>query len=214
MAAEIHAVLVADVMASRARKDVRSLLGKKLEAAAQKHLAEKLIRLPYAVTAGDEFQTLTENLRSVPALILDLRVALQPLTLRVGVGFGRVADRIQPPVNRLTGEAFQLARWALDNVKANGLFKFEVLTAFGSHDEDFNQTINLLYGLHDTLLAGVTEKQWEAIRQFLGTPALEQAARRLKLDVSTVSRNLKRGYYWQLSETVKVAGALIQRAFG
>lgn len=214
MAAEIYAVLVADVMASRARKDVRSLLGKKLEAAGQKHLAEKLIRLPYAVTAGDEFQTLTENLRSLPALILDLRAALRPLALRVGVGFGRVADRIQPPVNRLTGEAFQFARWSLDNVKANGLFKFEVLTAFGSHHEDFNQTINLLYGLHDTLLAGVTEKQWEAIRQFLGTPALEQAARRLKLDVSTVSRNLKRGYYWQLSETVKVAGALIQRAFG
>lgn len=214
MAAQLHAVLVADVMASRARQDVRVLLGKRLEAVAQKHLAGKLIRLPYAVTAGDEFQTLTENLRSLPALILDLRAALRPLTLRVGVGFGSVADRIQPPVNRLTGEAFQLARWALDNVKANGLFKFEVLTAFVSHDEDFNQTINLLYGLHDTLLAGVTEKQWEAIRQFLGTPALEQAARRLKLDVSTVSRNLKRGYYWQLSETVKVAGALIQRAFG
>jgi hypothetical protein len=214
MATETHAVLVADVMASRSRKDVRALLGKQLDAVSQKHLAQKLIRLPYAVTAGDEFQTLTGNLPSLPALILDLRAALRPLTLRVGVGFGNVADRIQPPVNRLTGEAFQFARQALENVKANGLFKFEVLTAFASQDEDFNQTINLLYGLHDTLLAGVTEKQWEAIRQFQSTPALEQTASRLKLDVSTVSRTLKRGYYWQLSETVKVAGALVARTFG
>lgn len=213
MAAEIHAVLIADVMASRSRKDVRAILGKRLAAVSQRHLAQKLIRLPYAVTAGDEFQTLTGNLQAVPALILDLRAALRPLTLRVGVGFGSVADRIQPPVNRLTGEAFEFARSALDNVKANGLFKFEVLTAFASRNEDFNQTIDLLYGLHDTLLAGVTEKQWQAIRQFLATPALEQAARRLKLDASTVSRNLKRGYYWQLSETAKVAGALVERTF-
>lgn len=214
MATEIHAVVIADVRASRSRMDLRALLGKRLAAVSQKHLAQKLIRLPYAVTAGDEFQTLTANVQSLPALILDLRAALRPLTLRVGVGFGSVADRIQPPVNRLTGEPFEFARAALDNVKGGALYKFDVLTAFASHNEEFNETINLLYGLHDTLLAGVTEKQWQAIRQFLITPALEQTARRLKLDVSTVSRNLKRGYYWQLSETAKSAGVLIQRAFG
>lgn len=211
MDAQLHAVLIADVMASRARKDVRALLGKRLAALAEKHLRQKLIRLPYAVTAGDEFQSLTTRLAALPALVLDLRAALRPLTLRIGVGFGAVAERIQPPVNRLTGEPFQQARWALENVKANGLFKFPVLTAFASHDENFNQTINLLYGLHDTLLQRVTAKQWEAIRQFLRQPALEHTAKRLNLDVSTVSRTLKRGYYWQLSETVKVASALIER---
>ena len=66
MATETHAVLIADVMASRSRKDVRALLGKRLDAVSQKHLTQKLIRLPYAVTAGDEFQTLTGNLPSRP----------------------------------------------------------------------------------------------------------------------------------------------------
>jgi len=51
------------------------------------------------------------------------------------------------------------------------------------------------------------------MEEFLDTPTLEQTAKRLKLDASTVSRNLKRGYYWQLSETVKVAGSLIERTF-
>jgi len=213
MANEIYAVLVADVMASSARENVRAQLGKKLAAASEKHLKQKLIRFPYTVTAGDEFQTITAELASVPALLLDLRASLWPLSLRIGVGLGEVADRIQPPVNRLTGPAFQFARRGIDNVKASGLFKFDVLTAFASDNEHFDQTINLLYGLHDTLVSQITAKQWETIRQFLDRPALGQTAKRLKLDISTVSRNLKRGYYWQLAETAKAAGAFIERTF-
>ena len=213
MAGETYAVLIADVMDSGSRKNFRAQLGKKLAAASEKHLKQELIRFPYTVTAGDEFQTIAVQLSSVPALLLDLRAALQPLPLRIGIGIGEVADRLQPPVNRLTGPAFQFARRGIDNVKAGSLFKFETLTAFASRNERFDQTINLLYGLHDTLVSQITAKQWEAIRQFLDQPALEPTARRLKLDISTVSRNLKRGYYWQLAETAKAAGPFIERAF-
>ena len=110
MPSEVYAVVIADVLASSVRKNVRALLGEKLAAASEKHLRQKLIRLPYAVTAGDEFQTVTGELPSLPALLLDLRATLWPLPLRVGIGIGEIADRIQPPVNRLTGEAFQFAR--------------------------------------------------------------------------------------------------------
>jgi SatD family (SatD) len=210
---EVHAVLIADVVHSTSRRDIRAMLGERLAGASKRHLRRKLIRLPYSVTAGDEFQTVAASLTAIPEIILDLWVRFRPLSLRIGVGFGHIPGRIQPPVNRLTGEAFQYARWAIDRVKAKSLFKFEVLTAFASHNEAFDQTINLLYGLHDTLALQITAKQWEAIRQFLEQPSLEQSAKRLKLDVSTVSRNLKRGYYWQLVETIKVAGSLIQRTF-
>ena len=213
MSSTIYGVLIADVLESRARTDIRGLLGRKLAAVSKRHLRKKLIQLPYSVTAGDEFQTVTRDLASVPAVILDLRRALRPLSLRIGVGFGRISDRIQPPVNRLGGEAFQRARGAIENIKTSSLFKFDVLTAFESRNAGFNSTINLIYGLHDTLVLKITEKQWETIEEFLDTPTLEQTAKRLKLDASTVSRNLKRGYYWQLSETVKVAGSLIERTF-
>jgi hypothetical protein len=214
MADGIYAVLIADIMASSARRGVRALLRKKLAAASEKHLRQKLIRLPYTVTAGDEFQTITGELATVPAFILDLRSALQPLSLRVGVGIGSISDRIQPPVNQLTGEAFQLARRAIESVKEGSLFKFDVLTAFASGNEDFDDTINLIYGLHDTLVLRITSKQWEAIGAFLSREALEPTARRLRVDISTVSRNLKRGYYWQLAETVNRAGSFIERTFG
>jgi hypothetical protein len=213
MPSTIYGVLIADVLESRARADIRGLLGRKLAAVSKRHLRKNLIRLPYSVTAGDEFQTVAGDLPSIPAVILDLRRALRPLSLRIGVGFGRISDRIQPPVNRLGGEAFQCAREAIENIKTGSLFKFDVLTAFESRSAGFNSTINLIYGLHDTLVLKITKKQWETIEEFLDTPTLEQTAKRLKLDASTVSRNLKRGYYWQLSETVKVAGSLIERTF-
>jgi SatD family (SatD) len=207
MPSTIYAVLIADVMESRARANLRGLLGKKLAAISRRHLRQKLIQLPYTVTAGDEFQTVTRDLPSIPAVIRDLRAALRPLSLRIGVGFGSIPGRIQPPANRLGGEAFQFARKAIENIKTGNLFKFEVLTAFVSRYEHFNKTINLIYGLHDTLVLKITARQWETIVEFLDTPTLEQTAKRLKLDNSTVSRNLKRGYYWQLAETVKVAGS-------
>ena len=243
MPSGIHAVLIADVVASSTRADVRALLGKKLAAASKRHLDQKLIRLPYSVTAGDEFQTVAGELPSLPALLLDLRSSLRPLSLRIGVGIGLISDRIRPPVNRLRGEAFQFARRAIESIKGGRLFKFEVLTAFASRDESFNSTINLIYGLHDTLVLQITPKQWETIgaihqgmtatraiqgltptrsgsidgmiakRSILGRPRLGRAARRLQRDTSTVSRNLKRGYYWQLMETARVAGSFIARTF-
>src|SRR5207253_9692912 len=117
MPSAIYGVVLADVLASSARKDVRALLGKKLPAASEKHLREKRIRLPYSVAAGDEFQTLTEQLPLLPALLLDLRAGLQPLSLRVGIGIGEVSDRIQPPVNHLRSEERRVgkgvrSRWA------------------------------------------------------------------------------------------------------
>ena len=213
MPSTIYAALIADVMESRARADLRGLLGNKLAAISRRHMRQKLIELPYSVTAGDEFQTVSRDLPLIPAVIQDLRTALRPLSLRIGVGLGSISARIEPPVNHLSGEAFQCAREALENIKTGNLFKFEVLTAFESGNEQFDKTMNLIYGLHDTLVLKITARQWETIGEFLDTPKLEQTAKRLKLDPSTVSRNLKRGYYWQLKETVNVAGSLIRRTF-
>jgi hypothetical protein len=211
MPSKTYAVLIADVMGSRTHADLRGLLGQKLAVISRRHLRRKLIQLPYTVTAGDEFQTVTRNLPSIPQVLQELRAALRPLSLRIGVGFGRIPGRIQAPVNRLGGEAFQSARKAIESIKAGSLFKFEVLTAFVSRHERFDKTINLIYGLHDTLVLKITARQWETIGQFLDAPTLERTAKRLKLDPSTVSRNLKRGYYWQVTETVIIAGSLIKQ---
>ena len=214
MPAKLYAVLIADIVASSAQLRLRNRLAATLTMASRLHLHRKFIRLPYSVTAGDEFQTVCADLSALPQLILDLRVLLQPLSLRIGIGVGRIADHIEPPVNRLGGEAFQRARTAIDAIKSSNPFKFDTLTYFVSPDASLDETLNLIYGLNDTLLSGVTRKQWDTIAAFTRNPALAHTSRQLHRDASTISRNLKRGYYWQLSETVRTTGPLLSRAFG
>lgn len=213
VASNLYAVLIADVVASTSQHGFRKRLGNTLALASRSHLRRKLIRLPYSVTAGDEFQTVCMTLPAVSQLIFDLRILLQPLSLRIGVGIGHIADRIEPPVNRLGGEAFQFARKAIDTAKSGGPFKFDSLTCFASPDAAFDETVNLLYGLNDTLLAGVTAKQWKTIAAFSRTPELAKTSRQLKLDASTISRNLKRGYYWQLTSAAQAVESLIEHTF-
>jgi hypothetical protein len=204
------AVLIADVVKSSSLRELRLLLGQKLAAASREHLKRKWIRLPYSVTAGDEFQTISLSQASIPELILDLRIRLLPLNLRIGVGFGAVPARVEPPVNRMGGPAFVLARTALESLKRKAGHKFNVLTAFRSPNGVFDSTANLIYGLHDTLLLRITDKQWETIKIFRAKRRLDTAARALNVDDSTVSRNLQRGHFWQMEQTVAGMQALIR----
>jgi hypothetical protein len=197
-----YAVLVADVVGSRIRRDLRALLGQRLEAASRAHLRGKFIRLPYAITAGDEFQTIVGSCARVPELIFDLRELMRPLRLRVGIGIGGVPGRVRGPVNRLGGEAFQFARTALEGVKRGEGNKIKVWTGFKTKDAVFDSSANLIYALQDTLLMKVTEKQWETITVFRKKRRLQATAKAMRLDMSTVSRNLKRGYFWQVERVM------------
>jgi DNA-binding MarR family transcriptional regulator len=78
----------------------------------------------------------------------------------------------------------------------------------------FDSTANLIYALQDTLLQKITEKQWETIAVFRRKRRLEAAGRELRLDASTVSRNLKRGYFWQVEQTVEGMRILIEDRWG
>ncbi len=213
MTARLYGVMIADVKGSTLRPEVHSVLSQKLPSLAKIHLAKKLITLPYAVTAGDEFQTMTSVLDEIPSVILDLRRKLRPLVLRIGIGIGGVAERVRPPVNQMGGEAFQFARKALEDTKGTRVHRFDVLTAFRSKNGVFDTTANLIYGLHDTLVQSISEKQWDAIDTYLTKQSVALTAKALGLNVSTASRNLRRGYFWQLEETVEAMKKVIRASF-
>jgi hypothetical protein len=207
----IHGALIADVVESRSHARLRSSLNEKLRIASVAQLDDKLIRMPYAVTAGDEFQTITPSLDSIPKLILDLRRRLQPLQLRIGIGIGMIQGSMRPPVNRIAGQAFEFARAAINEIKEAR--KFPTLTAFRSPSSEFDEIANLVYGLHDTLLRQISSKQWETIATYLIKNRVDYTAKALSIDVSTASRNLKRGYFWQIEHTAAVMQAVLRRTF-
>jgi hypothetical protein len=102
-----------------------------------------------------------------------------------------------------------LARTALGGLKGGAGNEFKVLTRFVSKDAVFDSTANLIYALQDTFSQKITEKQWETIAVFRKTRRL-QAVRELRLAASTVSRNLKRGYFWQVEQTVEGMRILLE----
>jgi hypothetical protein len=113
----------------------------------------------------------------------------------------------------MAGEAFQFARKALEDTKGTRLHRFDVLTAFRSKNELFDAAANLIYGLHDTLVQSISEKQWDAIDTYLTKQSVALTGKALGLNVSTASRNLRRGYFWQLEETVEGMKKVIRGSF-
>jgi hypothetical protein len=211
MGNKVWGVLIADVIGSSSTPNLRSLLRAKLRIAALAH--QELLRLPYAVTAGDEFQTLTAELKGLPGLVFDLRRRLRPLQVRIGIGIGPVPKPVRPPVNELGGPAFQWARQAIVETKGGHAHKFEVRTVFRSANPEFDRVANLVYGLHDTLLRDLTKKQWQAIDAYGVKKRVDLAARALRISVSTASRSLKRGHFWQIEETIETMKKVIETAF-
>lgn len=207
-----HGVLIADIVASRSAAGLRSSLQEKLRAASAAQLAEGWIRVPYAVTAGDEFQVVAARLERIPRLILDLRRRLLPFRLRIGIGIGAIEGQIRRPVNHIAGEAFENARAAVTEIR--GQRKYPTLTVFRSNHGSFDRVANLVYGLHDTLLLRTTAKQWETIAVYLVKNRVDHTAKALAIDRSTASRNLRRGFFWQMEDTVLVMEELIGERFG
>ena len=198
----VQGVLIADVIHSSRRKNLSALLADGLRRANRVHLQTKHIRVPYAVTAGDEFQTVVTSIEMVPELIFDLRRRMRPLDLRIGIGIGTIQGRVRAPVNRLVGAAFTNAREAIAEVKKGG-HAYPRLTALRSSNESFDRITNLVYGLNDTLVLGITEEQWRALNAYVDSSGVESAARKLRVNISTLSRNLRRSHFRQLSETAR-----------
>jgi len=214
MTEKLWGVIVSDVVGSSRTRDLRSILGARLRLVTASHLREKRIRLPYAVTAGDEFQTVAHDLGQIPGLIFDLRRRMRPLQLRIGIGIGHIPGHLRPPVNQLGGQAFELARLAIGETKEGRLHSGKV-TRFRSENEEFDLVANLIYNLHDALVGNLSEKQWRTVDAYLAKGRVDLAARALRINASTASRNLGRSHLWQTLEMMdsmkKIIGSHFHR---
>jgi len=204
-----YAVLTADIAGSRAIADFPSERDKKLRPLSKLHRTGELIASDYAVTAWDEFEGLLTALAHIPQVLLDLRRYFHPFQLRVAIGIGDVSNPAQKPVNVFAGgSAFERARKAITQLNAERT-TLARSTLFLSESSEFDTIMNTLYQLHDTLAERISAKQWEAINLQLKAKSQDATARRLGLDKSSISRRLRRGYYWQLVNTREAAKTII-----
>jgi len=208
-----YSVITADIVGSRQIESFRLKRDRTLRRVSQSHLRRKLIVSPYAVMAWDEFQAILTLPEHTPRVMLDLRRLFYPSHLWIAVGVGAVSEARRRPVNRYAGgQAFERARLALERLNRNSP-KFRILTGFESGNQAFDRVASTIYHLHDTLLQSTTAKQWKAINALMDSRSQEVAAKKLGVDVSTVSRALKRGHYWHMVETTETMQALFQQTF-
>ena len=110
------------------------------------------------------------------------------------------------------GEAFERARESMNKLKSKRS-KTGVLTSFITGNEMFDLIGNTVYQLHDSLLQSISTKQWETINVLMETSAQDLAAKKLRLNKSTVSRNLRRAFWWQIQETQAAMERIIDGYF-
>jgi hypothetical protein len=63
------------------------------------------------------------------------------------------------------------------------------------------------------LLQNISIKQWQTINVHVGTNRQDLTAKKLRLNASTVSRNLRRGFWWQIPETRQAMERVIATFF-
>jgi exonuclease VII large subunit len=199
--AKTYAVITCDIVGSRHIEEFRRKRDQKLHHISKLHVAKKWILSEYAITAWDEFEGILSRPTNVPAVILDLRRHFHPFELWMGIGVGQVSEPYRKPVNVYAGgEAFERAREAMNRLKAKRS-KTGILTSFVTGNETFDLISNTVYHLHDTLLQNISTKQWQTINVHMETSRQDLTAKKLRLNESTVSRNLRRGFWWQIQET-------------
>ena len=206
-----YAVITADVVRSRSFVGFLSKRDAILIPLSKSHVSEGLIVSGYAVTVWDEFQAILAAPHLFPRVIFDLRRTFYPMELRIAIGLGKVSEPKKSPVNQFAGgEAFERARVAMDRLKSSKIPKYRVLTAVESEDRVLNLATNTIYRLQDTLVSGVSAKQWEAINWVIRTGSQELTAKKLGVNVSTISRTLRRAHYWEIEGTCRATEEFLQ----
>jgi hypothetical protein len=209
----LYAAITCDIVGSRKIEGFRRARDQKLRRTSALHVSKKWVLSEYAITAWDEFEGVLSRPANLPAVILDLRRQFHPFELWIGVGIGQVTEPHRKPVNVFaSGKAFEWAREAINKLKSKRN-KPGALTSFVTGNETFDLIANTVYHLHDTLLLNISTRQWQTINVHMDTNRQDLTAKKLGLNESTVSRNLRRAFWWQILETRQAMERVIQSYF-
>lgn len=198
--------LIIDVADSRLVEDFPDQRDDLLESLSQRHRRNGWIDADYAVTAWDEFQALIIAPASLPWVIWDTLVAVYPVSIRMAIGGGRVerlADQGRPINQSATGEAFYLARQAMDRLRKPRRGAQQVRMAVRWNEPLIEAAGNGILRLVDVLVGRITRTQWENIAMYEQTRKQADVAEALSKSESTVSRSLATAQYWEIRASLE-----------
>lgn len=161
---------------------------------------------PYERTAGDEFQGVLADPRSVVTAVLDL---VRDGRWHVGVGAGPVDEPLPTTTRAGRGEAFRLAREAVEAAKRDP----DHVVVRGAA-EGAAQDADAVLGLLAALVGRRTDPAWEAVDLVAGGLTVTEAAAKLGVSRQAVGQRLAAGLWHQEQAARPTAARLLDAAQG
>lgn len=183
-------VITADIIDSRNKKFLGNELDRKLAA-----LNHPKIISHFTVSRGDEIQGVVEGWLNAPEIIRNLRHICRPLLLKVGIGIGFLEARfIKKNSWLMNGPPFHLARTALETAKREKNSATVIKTGI----TEFDEFINCILLLLDTIQKGWSDKQWEAVQAYESRGTYEGASRDLGISMQNVQKRCRAANWKQV----------------
>ena len=197
-------VMTADQKGSRRRGDAVPGLLTAVSAWAQER--EDPFVLPVQRTVGDEVQ----GVLSDPAAVVSLALLLQRLGgWSVGIGAGPVSEPLAPSAPESAGEAFILAREAVERARGRSV---SVPLAVAAVDQGAAEEAEALLQLLAAVVRRRTAAGWEVVDLMTRVGTQREAADRLGITAQAVSQRLGAALWHEETRLHPLAARLLRTA--
>mgnify|MGYP001625382589 FL=1 len=195
------------------RKEVQTHLQKILNQVNKKY--EKDIASRFLITLGDEFQGLLYTGKDVLRSISEIRIQLDPVCLRFGIGFGKITTDIRAEMALgADGPGYYRAREAVEQLKErekrNRPVPSDICLKMDEKDRGTEVMLNTIFNLIYVVEKGWTIRQREIIwDMLLYEDGQQNTARRLNISQPTVQKALAAGGYYTYENALKNAAEIL-----
>lgn len=195
------------------RKEVQVRLQGILDRLNEKYKDEIVSR--FLITLGDEFQGLLSSGKYILDMVNEIRMAMHPVRLRFGIGFGQITTDIRTEMALgADGPGYYRAREAVELLKErekkNRSALSELCLKMDETHRDKEILLNTVFDLMYVVESGWTDRQREVIwDMLLHGDGQQNTAGRLGITQSTVQKTLAAGSYYTYESALKNASEIL-----
>ena len=195
------------------RKEVQVRLQGILDRLNKKYKDEIVSR--FLITLGDEFQGLLSSGKYILDMVNEIRMAMHPVRLRFGIGFGQITTDIRTEMALgADGPGYYRAREAVELLKErekkNRSVLSELCLKMDETHRDKEILLNTVFDLMYVVESGWTDRQREVIwDMLLHGDGQQNTAGRLGITQSTVQKTLAAGSYYTYESALKNASEIL-----
>lgn len=179
-----YIVITGDVIESKEYENINNLLKSGIK---NIKYPENVIT-PFKISRGDEIQTVFKGKIKLAQFLRRVRYLLSPLEIRFGIGFGEIEANNDKDISSwsMNGSAFHNAREVLSEIEKEEIFKSKIRSG-----STYDEAINTILFLIDTIQADWTDSQWEAIYYYDTKGTYKKAAKVLDIAFQNVEKRCK-----------------------